>query len=100
VDISQKDFKRGDTITIKVGGEAKKVLVRFLSRGDDPNDPVGIEGEAIPVKNKTVKLTLQQDHPQVVQISVHGGSNPWGYNLGDGNGPATIHSIDILPASK
>src|SRR5271165_2632910 len=86
------DFRSGDIIRLKIGGTAERIMVRFLTVGDSPDDPVGIEGGALPVpSNRTVDLTLQHDYPQTKQISVHGGSNPWGlYPLGENNGPATI----------
>jgi len=88
-------FKHGERIMIKVGGTADKVIVRFLPKGGSPDDPVGIDGGAQPVPptDRTIYVTLQYDHPDTEQISVHGGSNPWGlYPLGENNGPATILS--------
>src|SRR5271165_3432372 len=87
------DFRSGDIIRLKIGGTAERIIVRFLTVGESPGDPVGIEGGALPVQgaDRTVDLTLKGDHPQTKQISVHGGSNPWGlYPLGENNGPATI----------
>jgi len=95
---SSKDFKKGDTLRIKVGGTAKKILVRLLARGEDPNLPVGILGAAREVPgNRTVEVKLDSDYKDIVQISVHGGPNPWGqFPLGGGNGPATIESVELV----
>ncbi|MFZ0889549.1 MAG: hypothetical protein WA005_13930 [Candidatus Binataceae bacterium] len=93
------DFKRGDTIRLKIGGTANKVIVRFLAEGQAPDDPVGIEGGALPIQRgeRTVDVTLQEDHLRTTQISVHGGINPWGlYPLGETNGPATILSAERI----
>lgn len=88
-------FKRGEQLRIRVGGTAHTVLVRLLEEGADPNDPVGLDGGAIRVpEDRVVQLVLEQDHDDVVQISVHGGPNPWNlYPLGGDNGPATILSV-------
>ena len=93
------DFRSGDIIRLKIGGTAERIIVRFLTVGESPGDPVGIEGGALPVQgaDRTVDLTLKGDHPQTKQISVHGGSNPWGlYPLGENNGPATILSAERI----
>ena len=91
-------FKRGDQLQLRVGGTAHSILVRFLSKGDNPNDPVGIDGGVVKVsEDRVVQVTLEEDHADVVQISVHGGPNPWNlYPLGGDNGPATILSIQRL----
>ena len=90
------DFKRGDKLRLRVGGTATKILVRLLSRGTDPNEPIGIVGGIVDVpKDRTVEIDLNTNFNDVVQISVHGGSNPWGlYSLGQGNGPATLLSCE------
>jgi hypothetical protein len=90
------DFKTGDQLEIRVGGTAKRVLVRFLRKGASPDSPDGIEGGPWNVPaNRVLTITLGQDRRRVGQISVHGGVNPWGtYPLGKGNGPATVISIE------
>lgn len=92
------DFTKGDRLRILIGGEANKVLVRLLPKGQPPDSSVGIVREPIDVpKTRIVELVLPQDHKQVVQISVHGGSNPWGkFPLGGGNGAATIESAERI----
>jgi len=86
------DFEKGDRLQFKIGGTAKKIVVRFLSQSANPNTPSGIDGDVIEMpKNRIVEITLEEDHYDVMQISVHGGTNPWGtFFLGVGNGPATI----------
>lgn len=92
------NFRRGDTVTLKIGGAAESIVVRFLSKGNDPNDPAGIDGGVVRVpENRVVQITLNEDHPDVIQISVHGGPNPWNlYPLGGGNGPATVLSAERI----
>jgi hypothetical protein len=93
------DFKQGEKLRLRIGGTATKILVRFLSKGTDPNTPSGIDGEPLQIPaNRIVEMTLKTDHLNVVQVSVHGGPNPWGYfPLGGGNGPAHLLSIERLP---
>ena len=91
-------FKQGEKLQITVGGTAHSILVRFLPEGGNPNDPVGIDGGIIKVpENRIVQVTLQEDHENVEQISVHGGPNPWDlYPMGDDNGPAIIHNVQRI----
>lgn len=89
-------FQKGDKLKILVGGSAKKVLLRFLSGGMEPNTASGIDGGMREVPEDRVLTTVVQSvHQNVTQISVHGGPNPFGLMpLGSGNGPATIISIE------
>lgn len=89
------DFKQGDMLRIRVGGNARKIVIRLLPEGEKPDDPVGFEACDVPVpESRVVERTLGQDHPRIKQISVHGGPNPWGLcPLGGGNGPATLFSV-------
>lgn len=90
------DFAKGERLKLLIGGSADKILVRLLPKGAPPDTTTGLIGEAINVsKSRIVEITLPEDRKQVVQISVHGGPNPWGrFPLGGGNGPATIESAD------
>jgi hypothetical protein len=90
------DFQRGDRLKIVVGGTAKKILLRFLPKGIDPNTPSGIDGGPRQVpSSRVIDVVLESDHRQVVQISVHGGPNPWNLiPLGEDNGPATLVSVE------
>jgi len=92
------DFKKGDQIRIRIGGTAKKVLVRFLEKGDSPDSPVGIEGDSFQVPAyRVLTITLKTNYTKVKQISIHGGPNPWGmFPLGEDNGPATVISIERI----
>lgn len=89
------NFHRGDMLRLRVGGTAEQIVVRLAAKGDDPNDPAGVDGgmKTVP-PNRIVVVTLEDNHENVKQISVHGGPNPWGvYNLGPKNGPATLQSV-------
>lgn len=88
-------FQEGDQLKLTVGGTAKKILVRLLQKGQKPDLPVGIVGERNVITSdtgtRTVELKLDADYPNIVQISVHGGSNPWGmFPLGAQNGNAML----------
>lgn len=87
-----KDFKKGEWLRLKIGGTSKKIVVRFLSKKTDPNTPSGVDGDVIEIpKDRIIDIVLEENHKDVVQISVHGGTNPWGlFFLGPGNGSATI----------
>ena len=96
------DFRRGDRLRLKIGGSATKIVVRLLSRDMDPNTPSGIEGDAVDVpENRIVEMVLQQDRKNIVQVSVHGGANPWGlFPLGGGNGPATLLRVERMASAE
>jgi len=90
---SPVDFQRGDRLRLTLAGNATRILIRVLPAGADPNQPVGIiAGTPFKVpQNKIVELTLTDEYRAVIQISVHGGPNPWGtFPLGRENGPVTL----------
>jgi hypothetical protein len=88
------DFKNGDTLIIRVGGTATRVLVRLLARGEDPNSSSGIIGDARKIpSSRIIKVVLESDYDQIKQISVHGGPNPFDVPLGQGNGCATLQNV-------
>jgi len=96
------DFDKGDRLRLQIGGMAEKILVRLLPRGVSPDEPHGIVGGAITVpENRIVEVVLNTDRKEIIQISVHGGPNPWGrYPLGSGNGPATIQAAELIRYNK
>jgi hypothetical protein len=99
IDLTQiRDFSRGQKLKLRVGGTARKVVIKLLSRDDSPDDAVGIDGGVRDVpKSRVLEVTLEQDHHQVRQISIHGGPNPWNrYPMGGGNGPATLESVELV----
>ena len=92
------NFLAKDRLRIHVGGTAARVVVRLLPEGSSPggSDIVIREGQIVP-PGRVFDVVLTQDYPNTVQVSVHGGSNPWGlYPLGAGNGPATLLSVERL----
>lgn len=93
-----KDFKVGDKLLLSIGGTAANIKVRLLPKGRSPDSTAGmIEGVVAVPKSRTVEIELYSDHPQVIQISVHGGAKPWGkYSLGGDNGPATVDSAELI----
>lgn len=90
------DFAKGEHLKLFIGGSADKIIVRLLPKGASPDTSAGIIPGVVNVpKSRIVEITLPEDRKQVVQISVHGGPNPWGkFPLGGGNGPATIESAE------
>ena len=92
------DFAAGDLLRLRIGGTANKILVRLLPEGKFPDSSVGILGDPVTVpENQIVEVVLNKDRKGVIQISVHGGPNPWGkFPLGGGNGPATIEAAELV----
>lgn len=95
---SPTNFKSGDKLRLTIGGTAKNIKVRLLPKGRAPDTTAGmLRGVIAVLESRTVEVELKSDRPQVVQISVHGGSNPWGkYPLGGANGPATLDSAELI----
>jgi hypothetical protein len=92
------DFGKGDRLRLRIGGQAANILVRLLPRGTSPDSSVGMIGGAISVpEGRVVEVDLDTDHKEIVQISVHGGPNPWGrFPLGAGNESATIEAAELI----
>ena len=91
------DFLNGDRIRITVGGSATKVLVRLLSKGQSPDTSAGRIGGTITVpEDRIIEVTLKYDRKEIIQVSVHGGPNPWNIPLGGGNGPATLEEAEVI----
>lgn len=90
-----RSFRRGETLVIRLGGDAAYVVVRLLALDSDPNSPDGIDGgvKRVPA-NRALVVRLARDHPEVEQISVHSGAAVWDTELGQQNGRAMIVSID------
>ena len=94
---SMTNFSKGDHLKLVVGGPATKIVVRLLARGAAPETSAGAIGVFDVPKDHVVDVVIPDDRKDVIQISVHGGSNPWGqFPLGDGNGAATIKSAELV----
>jgi hypothetical protein len=92
---SPATFKKGEKLAIKVDGTAENVLVRLLPASAEPSSPVGVEGKARKVPgDRVLMVVLERDHPNIKQISVHGGPSAWSTSLGGNNGAVSIVSID------
>ena len=90
-------FVEGDTIRIKVEGTARNILVRLLVQGQDANEPNGIVGGLIRVPaNRIINVRIGNTRNNIIQISVHGGSNPFNWNLGATNGHVRIAESPLL----
>ena len=95
LDLNQPtDFAAGGRLKISVSGDASKVLVRLLPKGQPPDQPVGIQGTFTVPASRIVEVKLSATRKNIVQISVHGNAHPWTYNLGDGNGRATLSGVE------
>ncbi len=92
------EFRKGEKLRLKVGGTASKILVRLLAEGQSPDSTSGVIQTAISVpQNRTVVVELQKNYSRIVQVSVHGGPNPWGtFPLGKENGPASLQSLELI----
>jgi len=94
------DFATGDRLRLFVGGTARNVLVRLLPEGEFPDSPSGVLDRPVEVgPTRILEVALPSAHARIVQVSVHGGVNPWGrFPLGAGNGPATLERAQLIRA--
>ena len=97
IDLAPTNFFKGDQLRLSVGGTAKKVVVRLLEdprRADSSEGVIGV----FPVgQDRIARVTIDADHKEIRQLSVHGGPNPWNqYDLGEGNGPATLSGVEVI----
>lgn len=88
------ELPSGTKVRVKVGGTAQRMILRVLRVGDDENTLIGVTGDIIDIpENREVEVTLDNTFSNVRQISVHGGSNPFGsFPMGDENGHVTLIS--------
>ena len=92
---SPASFQKGEKLRIKVEGSAENVLVRLLPAKSPPDSSDGIEGRVRRVPpNGTLEVTLDRNHPDVKQISIHAGKEAWGTPLGANNGTVKVVSIE------
>ena len=102
IDLQQPvDFAKGDRLRIVVGGNASRVVIRLLPKDKPRDSSEGLIGAPVEVpKTRVVEVVLREDRLQVVQISVHGGPNPWGHFPMPNNGPAALQSVERISAKK
>jgi hypothetical protein len=95
------DLKPGDKLQLLIGGRAQQLVVRLLSKGQHGDESDGVVAIAHVPANRIVEVALSQHYRQVVHISVHGGEFPWKkYELGSGNGAATLESAAVIRGRK
>jgi hypothetical protein len=88
-------FKKGQVVKLKLQGDAENVMVRFLPVGSAPDSADGIEGHIRKVPaDGMLTITLERDHADVRQISVHAGREAWQRPLGGNNGTARLLSVE------
>jgi hypothetical protein len=91
---SPMSFKKDERLRFQLRGDAQKVLIRLLPSGSQPSSPDGIEGKARGVPTDGIlEVTLEHNHPNVKQISVHAGKEAWGNRLNDNNGKVRLISV-------
>ena len=105
---TRRNFKRGELLRLYLGGAitrkrkpARKVLVRFLAKGDKASHEAIIlrpEGYSVP-GNGVVDIPLEKSYRSIRCISVHGGETPWGYPMGKGNGTRKLEKVEVLKPS-
>jgi hypothetical protein len=102
IDLQQPmDFLKGDRLRIMVGGNASRVVIRLLPKDKARDSSEGLLGAPVEVpKTRVVEVVLREDRLQVVQISVHGGPNPWGHFPMPNNGSAAIQSVERISSKK
>jgi hypothetical protein len=47
-------------------------------------------------ENGDSELELRKNHTNTIQISVHGGANPWHYYLGEDNGCPVLNHAERI----
>jgi hypothetical protein len=91
------DFRKDDRLAIIVRGDATKLVIRLLPIGADPNTSAGVATVAEVPQDGRVEIVLRNDHRSVIQVSAHGGLNPWGeYYLGERNGCSIIDYVERM----
>lgn len=86
------NLHKGDTLRIEIGKTAQKIVVRALSRGESPDEPVGIIKDFNVPSNRILIVPLMSNMNNILQISVHG-RDPWDQYGWINNGDATIKHI-------
>ena len=76
------------------------MIVRLLDDLRQADSPGGVLGLFTVGPDRTVRLTLDQNYIGIKQISVHGGQRAWDFELGVGNGAATLNSVQVIRAGK
>jgi hypothetical protein len=94
-------FMKGETLVIRLEGDAENIFVRLLPEKSTAKSQEGIDGDSRKVpSNHIVEITLLSDHPNVKQISVHSGHSAWERPLGANNGKIRIVSIERKVAKR
>jgi hypothetical protein len=95
------DFLKGDRLRLVIGGNATSVVIRLLAKDKARDSSEGLLGGPVKVpKTRVVEVVLREDRLKVVQISVHGGPNPWGHFPMPNNGPAALQSVERISSRK
>jgi len=92
-----RSFVQGEQLKIKLQGKAKWVYVRLLSEGADATKPNGLIDRRISVPQQgIITITLDNNYPNIQQISVHSGHEAFEKLLTPFNETADIVSINLL----
>ena len=91
-----QDFSADQRLCLHING-SRYVLVRLLPEGEDPGNPVGIDNGQYTVPDSgALEITLEDDHPDTVQISVHGFKRAWDHVFPEGNGKPKLKRVCLL----
>ena len=98
---SVTNFAKGDQLRLSIGGSATKVVIRLLDDPRKADSAEGVIGVFSVGSDRIVRITLDIDYKGIQQISAHGGPSPWNlYDLGGGNGPATLTAAQVIRTTK
>lgn len=90
-------FNKGETLRVKLIGDAENFIFRLLPEGSESTSTDGIEGSIRTVpKSGTLDIKLEAEHPNVKQISLHAGHEAFEISLGPNNGKVKLISVERL----
>ncbi|MEI7933626.1 MAG: hypothetical protein WCH30_01020 [Chlorobiaceae bacterium] len=93
-----RNFMKGEQLKITLKGSAKWVYVRLLPEGANATSAKGIIDKRIHVPPKgVITVSLESNHPNIRQVSVHSGRQAFGKGISIFNDNADIVSIDVSP---
>jgi hypothetical protein len=94
------DFAGGQQLWLDVGQNGdtpvKQIYLRLLQRNQPPDADVGGIGTYAVPPQHVVRVPLSKDFHGIIQVSIHGGANPFGNHvLSPNNGCPTLEGVEV-----